>query len=340
MIGKVIDNYKILQQIGSGAFGHTYRVRKEDKIFAMKILKPEALSNEYQSGGFKRFNREIRSLQKVDSPYVVKYFDNGVWIDNDIEHFYIIMEYVLGSDFQRYLNNNKDSLINNEELLKQILSGILNGLSAIHEKNIIHRDLKPANIFICENLKVKLLDFGLVKMLDYSSITTHGKLVGTPLFMSPEIIEGKPIDFRSDLYSFGVLLYYLLTGQYPFTGENIFVLLNNIIKNPPKRISDNFLNISNVFENLILKLLEKQPYLRHLKILMSLKMLFVKFLSLKQKLIFRKKLINLTQRKNIFVVYFIQKNQNLQNLLRITVGLMELNILQIIYPNIKIKLMI
>ncbi len=262
MIGKIIDNYQILHQIGSGAFGHTYKVRKNDIIYAMKILKPEALGNEYQAGGFKRFNREIRSLQKVNSPYIVKYFDNGVWIDNEIEHYYIIMEYVSGNDFQKYLKKNKDTLINNEELLKIILGGILNGLSAIHKNNIIHRDLKPANIFICDNYQVKLLDFGLVKMLDYSSITTHGKLVGTPLFMSPKIIEGKQIDFRSDLYSFGVLLYYFFTGEYPFTGENIFVLLNNIIKNPPQRICDIYPNISNIFENLILKLLEKQPYLR------------------------------------------------------------------------------
>jgi len=265
MLGKNINGYTVIDSIGSGAFGHTYKVQKDEKIYAMKILKPEAMSFEIQSEGFVRFQREIRALQKVKSDYVVEYYDSGEWIDKSVKHYYIIMEYIEGMDFDRYLKLHRTTFIKREDLMKDIFSQILKGLFDIHKVNIIHRDLKPANIYITIHSKVKLLDFGLVKMLDYSTITTKGKLVGTPLFMAPEMIEGKEIDYRSDLYSFGVLLYYIYTNKYPFTGENVFVLLNNIVQQFPKRISDTFPNISNAMENIILKLLEKQPYLRPFK---------------------------------------------------------------------------
>lgn len=265
MIGREINGFKIIDSLGSGAFGHTYKIQRDNSIYAMKILKPEAMSSEIQSEGFKRFQREIRSLQKVKSDYVVKYYESGIWTDKSIEHYYIIMEFIEGMDFARYLKLHRISLIKDENKMKNLFSQILRGLYDIHNLNILHRDLKPANIYITDNDAVKLLDFGLVKMLDYSTVTTKGKIVGTPLFMSPEMIEGKEIDYRSDLYSFGVLLYFVCTEEYPFQGENVFVLLNNIVKQYPKRVSEKFSDISNSFENIILKLLEKQPYLRPFK---------------------------------------------------------------------------
>jgi len=271
MVGLNISGYRIIEAIGSGAFGHTYKASRNGKIHAVKILKPEAMSNEIQSGGYKRFYREIRSLQKVKSEFVVKYYDSGIWEDKGLEHYYIVMEFIEGMDFNRFLKNFRSQLLSDENQMKNIFSGILEGLFAIHSHSIIHRDLKPANIFITKDNQVKLLDFGLVKMLDYSTITTRGKIVGTPLFMSPEIIEGKTIDYRSDLFSFGVLLYYIFTKEFPFSGENIFVLLNNIITKAPRKISALYEDISNTLENIILKLLEKQPYLRPFKDAMELK---------------------------------------------------------------------
>ncbi|MEW6326360.1 MAG: serine/threonine-protein kinase [Thermodesulfobacteriota bacterium] len=234
MIGREFNGFKIIDSLGSGAFGHTYKVQKDRSIYAMKILKPEAMGQEIQSEGFKRFQREIRSLQKVKSEFVVKYYESGTWIDKSIEHYYIIMEFIEGMDFARYLKRNRKSLIADENKMKDLFSQILRGLHDIHKINILHRDLKPANVYITDNGAVKLLDFGLVKMLDYSTVTTKGKIVGTPLFMSPEMIEGKGVDYRSDLYSFGVLLYFICTEEYPFQGENVFVLLNNIVKQPPQ----------------------------------------------------------------------------------------------------------
>ena len=265
MIGKIINGFEVIDALGSGAFGHTYKVAKDSEIYAMKILKPEAMSSDIQSEGYRRFQREIRSLQKVKSEYVVKYYESGVWVDKSIEHYFIIMEFVEGMDFDKFLSRHRKTFIKDESLMKSILSQILQGLYEIHNLNIIHRDLKPANIYITDENKIKLLDFGLVKMLDYSTVTTKGKIVGTPLFMSPEMIEGKVLDYRSDLYSFGVVLYYIFTREHPFQGENVFVLLNNIVKQHPTRISDKYSGISNALENIILKLLEKQPYLRPFK---------------------------------------------------------------------------
>src|SRR3989344_94268 len=223
MIGKMINGYKIVEHLGSGAFGNTYKVEKQGNQYALKLLKPEAINPEISSGGFKRFQREIRSLQKVNSNYVVKYIDDGVWIDNNIEHFYLIMEYVIGKDLDKFLKTEQKKFISDENLMRDIFAQIMNGLGDMHKIEIIHRDLKPANIFITNSQEIKLLDFGLVKMLDYSSITTKGKLVGTPFYMSPEIIQGKRPDYRSDLYSFGVMVYKIMSGVFPFSGENVYV---------------------------------------------------------------------------------------------------------------------
>ncbi|GAH45506.1 unnamed protein product, partial [marine sediment metagenome] len=151
MIGKTIDGYKIIKAIGSGTFGHTFKAIKGNKIFAIKILKPEAMSNEIKSGGFKRFEREVRSLQKVNSEYVVKYINSGIWLDSEIEHYFIVMEYIDGVDFNKYLKKHRTEFIKNENLMKKIFSEILNGLYDMYKQKIIHRDLKPANIFITHN---------------------------------------------------------------------------------------------------------------------------------------------------------------------------------------------
>ena len=260
--GQMINEYKVINPLGSGTFGNTYKVIKNNEIFALKILKPEAINPEISSGGYKRFRIEIKALQKIESEFAIKYFDSGVWISNNIEHFYLVMEYVKGKDFENFLKTNRSQFICDEPLMKDLCSQILMGLNDIHIKHIVHRDLKPANIFVTHENKIKILDFGLVKMLDYSSITTKGKIVGTPNYMPPEIIEGKRPDYRSDLYSFGVMLYKIFTNRFPFSGENIFILINNIITHSPEKPSRLNKTISNAFENIILRLLEKQPYLR------------------------------------------------------------------------------
>ncbi len=252
-----INGYEILGSLGSGTFGRTHRVKKGGKVYAMKVLKPEAIRTEVDR---KRFQRECRALQKISSEHVVSYHDHGVFNDDDTETYYIVMGFAEGTDFDRWLRGRDLPLPEAE--IRLVLGQVLKGLADIHEHNIVHRDLKPANIFIAKDGAVKIVDFGLVKMIDYTTITMTGKAVGTPLYMSPEEMQGKEIDHRSDLYSFGVLLYHLLTGRYPFTGDNPMQLMHRVTQEAPKRPTEYNPDISNRLENLVLRLLEKEPFLR------------------------------------------------------------------------------
>ncbi len=314
--GQLINDYRIIDSLGSGAFGSTYKVEKDNRVFALKILKPEAIHPEISSGGYKRFKIEIKALQKVNSEYVIKYFDSGIWISNNIEHFYLVMEYVEGRDFENFLKSKRDEFITNETLMRDIFSQILIGLNDIHSKDVIHRDLKPANIFITDENKIKILDFGLVKMLDYSSITTKGKLVGTPNYIPPEIIEGKRPDYRSDLYSMGVMLYRILTNQFPFKGENVFVLINNIITYPPEKPSSINKTISNAFENIILRLLEKQPYLRPFQSALELANILNEIPILKKEMDFKIIDDKSYQQKSFFIRLLHTEKTEIENFVR------------------------
>ena len=252
-----INDYEILASLGSGAFGRTYRVKKGGKVYAMKVLKPEAIRTEVDR---KRFQRECRALQKITSEHVVSYHDHGVFDDDGHETYYVVMSFVEGTDFDRRLRGR--SLPLPEAEIRLVLGQVLKGLADIHEHNIVHRDLKPANIFVAKDGAVKIIDFGLVKMIDYTTLTMTGEILGTPLYMSPEEMLDREVDQRSDLYSFGVLLYLLLTGRFPFPSGNIMQLMRAVTEDPPERPTRHNSDLSNRMENLVLRLLEKEPFLR------------------------------------------------------------------------------
>ena len=252
-----IDGYEIQGSLGSGAFGRTYRVTKGGNVYAMKVLKPEAIRTEVDR---ERFQRECRALQKIESEYVVAYYDHGVFDDDGRETYYIVMSFVEGTDFDRLLR--RESPPRPEAEIRAVLGQVLAGLADIHECNIVHRDLKPANIFVAKDGAVKIGDFGLVKMIDYTTLTMTGETLGTPLYMSPEEMLDREIDHRSDLFSFGVLLYQLLTGHFPFPAGNIMQLMHAVTQYPPERPTLHNPDLSNRLENLVLRLLEKEPFLR------------------------------------------------------------------------------
>ena len=252
-----INGYDILTSLGSGAFGRTFRVKKGGAVYAMKVLKPEAMRTEIDR---RRFQRECRALQKIASDHVVSYYDHGVFDDDGSETFYVVMDFVEGTDFQRCLRDREFPLPEAE--IRSLLSQVLAGLTDIHEQRIVHRDIKPANIFITTDGTAKIVDFGLVKMIDYTTLTLTGQLVGTPLYMSPEEMLAREIDHRSDLFSCGVLLYQLLTGRFPFASGNIMQLIQAVTQNPPERPKRYNKDLSNRMENLVLRMLEKEPFLR------------------------------------------------------------------------------
>ena len=244
-----IAGYQLGKLLGQGTFGETYVAIKNNQKVALKLIREEVIQ---QGFDLRRFQREVRSLQKAIGPNVVKFVESGIaQMGNEIR-YYLAMEYLEGKDLAHAFNDNNKNF--NEPTLKNILIQIVLGLETIHILNIIHRDLKPANVFLTETDKIKLLDFGLVKMLDYTTLTTYpGQAIGTPQYIAPEILRGDEIDYRADFYSLGILIYHLITkGNYPFAASTQLELYAKVVNNPPTPPTRYNRGLSSEFENLIL----------------------------------------------------------------------------------------
>lgn len=260
MTGKSIDGYALEEFKGKGTFGSVYRCQKDGNIYAMKIFSADFVFGEFQNGSDNRITREIAALKLVNSPQVVKYIDDGNFIDNGWQYYYVVMDYVDGDDLETILRAQSLSIDNSIN----IFSSILKGISAIHSANLIHRDLKPANIYLLKDGSVKILDFGLSKLIDFTSITNTGDVLGTPLYMAPEqISDSKNIDYRSDYYALGVILFKLLSNQTPYGNVSSREELYYKIKGePPISIRTYLPTIENSIDNLITALLQKENYKR------------------------------------------------------------------------------
>lgn len=250
-----VNGYKTRPEwfIGKGSFGSVYKAEKNGVFYALKVFQSELLKTEYRS----RLDREMKAIQKISHPNVVKFHDFGTFKENEFEYFYIVMDFVDGQPLTNFVGTVQ------EAKCIEIISSILDTLDAVHKEGIIHRDLKPANIIINQKGVPIILDFGLAKLIDYSSITQTGERVGTFFYMSPEqVTDSKNIDNRSDYFSIGVIFYQMLTGVLPYDATNLPALIDQIKNQYPKNPSELNGSIANQTENIILKLLEKTPYKR------------------------------------------------------------------------------
>lgn len=250
-----VNGYKTKPEwfIGKGGFGSVYKAEKDGKFYAIKVFQTEFLIGEYRS----RIDQEIKALQKITHPNVVKVHDFGKFKENEFEYFYIVMDFVDGQSLVDYVGSVE------EPKCIQIIESVLDTIDVVHKMGIIHRDLKPENIIINKQGTPIVLDFGLAKLIDYSSITQTGERVGTYWYMSPEqVTDSKNIDNRSDYFAVGVIFYQLLTGVLPYDATNLPALIDQIKNQYPKNPSELNSSISNTTENVILKLLEKVPYKR------------------------------------------------------------------------------
>jgi eukaryotic-like serine/threonine-protein kinase len=268
VLGSVINGYKIIEFIDSGGFGSVYKAVKESKLYAIKIFREDYVLKEFRDRGENnRIAREIEIMKSIDHPFLIKYIDDFKESLLNVASYFLVMEFAEGTTLARLMESEQM----NERNAKEIFLKIAEGIQALHtirgedeEKGIIHRDLKPQNIIVNSEGNIKILDYGLSKVIDYTSITSTGRIMGSPAYMSPEQIKSsKYIDKRSDLYTMGVIFYQMLTGQFPYEYASLPDLYNKILTAepiPPRRWKP---TLKNKLENVILKLLEKEPYNRY-----------------------------------------------------------------------------
>ncbi len=224
-----LGKYEIRAILGRGDMGIVYRAYdpRIDRIVAMKTIQKNALTPEKKDDALARFIVEARAAGRLMHPNVVSVFE----FDDAGDTAFIAMEYIDGVDLRTYIqqHNCKVPLDQVHSILKQLLSA----LEYAHAQGVVHRDIKPANVFMMRDGTVKLGDFGIAKLsAESTSMTRVGIIVGTPDYMSPERLEGKELDSRSDLFSVGVMLYELLIGEKPFAGE-ILTVINQILNHHP-----------------------------------------------------------------------------------------------------------
>ena len=224
LIGKTIDEYRIVARVGGGGFSHVYRamhVRSELPV-ALKLL-----TQPIEHADSQRAITEARSAAAIRHPNVVQVYDFGT---TDERRPYIVMEYLDGTSLAQRWHGPVPA-----DQVVPVAIDILRGLRAAHKLGIVHRDLKPANVFIAKERAV-IVDFGLAKLItdpNRPNFTVTGETVGTPRYMSPEQIQGKPIDGRSDLYSLGVMLFEAIAGEPPFDAASTYQLFTAHVENPP-----------------------------------------------------------------------------------------------------------
>ncbi len=232
LIGTVLDGrYELTSVIGKGSAGWVYRAKHTvlGKDYAIKVLHRSSDHSQH----IKRFKREAQSASAIGNPHIVDVMDFGVTPQNAV---YIVMEHLEGESLGDYIKRNTPHM--DTPGLVHIAEQICDGLEAAHQAGVIHRDLKPENIYLItrgdDPLFVKLLDFGIAKVAGSQTITKDGQIIGTPAYMSPEQCTGGAVDVRTDVYSLGVILYEMVSGNVPFHAEHWMALVEqHVNKKPP-----------------------------------------------------------------------------------------------------------
>jgi serine/threonine protein kinase/tetratricopeptide (TPR) repeat protein len=253
MIGKTISHYKILEKLGEGGMGVVYKAHdtRLDRTVALKFL-PQHLAGTDEDK--QRFMREAKAAAALNHPNICTIYS----VEEEDGKQFISMEYVDGMTLREKYGAIGPAAIPIKEAIEYAIQ-IAEALSEAHDKGIVHRDIKPSNIMVDSRNRIKVMDFGLAKLKDVVPITREGTTVGTVAYMSPEQVQGQDVDQRSDIFSFGIVLHEMLTGQTPFRGDHEAAMMYSIVNEEPQPISSALPEISNRLENLIERTLEKDP---------------------------------------------------------------------------------
>ena len=248
MIGKTISHYKILEKLGEGGMGKVYRAEdtKLKRIVALKFLPYHLIAGKSIK---ERFFHEAQAASALNHPNIITIYD----IHEEEDEVFLVMECVDGQLLSEKL---KDGPLKQPELIS-IATGIADGLNAAHNADITHRDIKSENIIISKDGQPKIIDFGLAKQKGMSQITQDGTTLGTQGYMSPEQVQGVETDRRSDIFSFGVVLYEMATSKLPFEGEHEAAVLYSIVNEAPIPTTTLNPNIDEELNRIISKALEK-----------------------------------------------------------------------------------
>jgi serine/threonine-protein kinase len=233
---KKLGRYDLVRVLGKGSMGLVYEGRDPnlDRRVAIKTIKVENLSAEEAAEYEVRFRTEARSAGRLQHPNIVSVYDS----DRDVDIAYLVMEFIQGDDLKHHLDNGESYTL---EQAAGIMGDLLSALDYAHRQNVVHRDIKPANLLIEPSGRVKLTDFGVARIEESGEATrTQGSMVGTLKYMSPEQVQGLPVDARSDLFAAGIVFYQLITGKRPFEGAGDYDIIQQIISKvvaPPSTLN-------------------------------------------------------------------------------------------------------
>jgi serine/threonine protein kinase len=254
LIGKTISHYKILAKIGEGGMGVVYKAgdTRLDRIVALKFLPAHLTANDTDKA---RFIQEAKAAAAINHPNVCTIYD----IEEHDSQQFIVMEYVEGQTLRDKIKDERLKINDAIDYATQIADA----LKAAHAKDIIHRDIKSENIMVTSTGQVKVMDFGLAKLRGSVKLTKTSTTAGTLSYSSPEQIQGKEADARSDIFSFGIVLYEMLTRQLPFKGEYESALIYSILDEEPEPVQNKRPDISSELQQVVNRTMQKDPDKRY-----------------------------------------------------------------------------
>src|SRR3990170_4784942 len=254
MIGKLISHYKILEKLGEGGMGVVYKAQdtKLKRTVALKFLPRDLLCD---SEAKARFINEAQAASALNHPNITTIHE----VDEIEGECFISMEYIEGRSIKELVEKKGLSI---EEILK-IAIQVAEGLSRAHQKDIVHRDIKSDNIMLTHDGLAKIMDFGLAKLKGVTKLTKTGSTLGTLQYMSPEQAQGIEVDQRSDIFSFGVVLYEMITRQLPFKGEHEAAIIYSIINETPEPLARYKANVPGELQRIVYKTLQKDRNIRY-----------------------------------------------------------------------------